>query len=159
MDAKIVIRHLLETAELVCMAYIADLSDLELLQRPHRDCNHINWQWGHLIRSEHQQMSGIGGTMPELPDGFARRYSKDSSVGDDPAAFLTKDELLEVYRAQRRGTLELLQRMSPMELEQPTGITYAPTRAALFQAQGAHWLMHCGQWVIVRRMFGKPVVI
>jgi hypothetical protein len=34
-----------------------------------------------------------------------------------------------------------------------------PTVAALLAMSGTHALMHCCQWVAVRRQLGKPVVI
>jgi uncharacterized protein (DUF1330 family) len=36
---------------------------------------------------------------------------------------------------------------------------YAPTVAAAFSMLGSHWLMHAGQWVIVRRELGREIVI
>ena len=60
----------LATAELVAMAYLDDLSDAELMQRPHPQCNHLNWQIGHLVASEHAMMKGfVPGGMPPLPEG------------------------------------------------------------------------------------------
>jgi hypothetical protein len=29
----------------------------------------------------------------------------------------------------------------------------------MLSMQGSHWMMHAGQWVIVRRNLGKPVLI
>ncbi len=36
---------------------------------------------------------------------------------------------------------------------------YAPTKGAVLLAIGTHELMHVGQWAVLRRMLGKPVVI
>lgn len=147
-------------AEMVGMAYVGDLSDAELMDRPHADCNHLNWQIGHLICSEHALVSGMSpGAMPALPEGFAAKYAKEAAKSDDPSHFATKDELLRTYREQRDATLAVLAACSAEDLDAPSGVDYAPTRGALLQMQGAHWLMHCGQWVIVRRQHGKPVVI
>ena len=160
MDAIAAIKGNLETAEMVGMAYLGDLSDSELMERPHPACNHINWQVGHLVCSEHQMMSGISAdAMPALPAGFAAKYGKETAGSDDPSQFATKDELLQAYRAQRAGTLAVLAASTPDELDEPTGVSYAPTRGAMLRMQADHWLMHCGQWVIVRRNHGKPVVI
>ena len=94
-----------------------------------------------------------------MPPGFAEKYAKETAASDDPRHFASKDELLQAYQAQRAGTLAILERTSQEELDAETGIHYAPTKAAVFGMQAAHWLMHCGQWVIVRRNNGKPVVI
>ncbi|GIW98098.1 MAG: hypothetical protein KatS3mg111_1431 [Pirellulaceae bacterium] len=150
----------LSAAEMVAMAYLNDLEDAELMMRPHPQCNSINWQVGHLIVSENAMVSSVAAErMPPLPDGFAERYSKERAGSDDPAAFARKDELLSVYRTQRQGTLDFLRTLSEADLDRQTGIDYAPTVGALIGMQATHWLMHSGQWVIVRRMLGKPIVI
>lgn len=160
MDAKTALKDALATADMIGIAYLSDLSDAEFMQRPHPQCQHINWQVGHLIASEHAMMSGIdAGKMPPLPEGFAEKYSKETASCDDPAMFATKAELMEAYQAQRAGTLAVLDGLSPEELDNETGVSYAPTVGSMFTMQGSHWLMHCGQWVIVRRNNGKPIVI
>lgn len=160
MDAITAIKGSLESAEMIGMAYLGDLSDAELMERPHPACNHLNWQLGHLISSEHQMISGLSSdAMPPLPEGFAAKYEKGTASSDDPSQFASKEELLQTYRAQRAATLALLAAAKPEELDEPTGVSYAPTRGSMFRMQADHWLMHCGQWVIVRRNHGKPVVI
>jgi uncharacterized damage-inducible protein DinB len=160
MDAKSALKEALATADMIGTAYLSDLSDAEFMQRPHPACQHINWQVGHLIASEHAMLSGIAaGKMPPLPEGFAEKYSKETAGCDDPATFATKAELMEAYQAQRAATLAVLEGLSAEELDKETGVSYAPTYGSTISMQGAHWLMHCGQWVIVRRNNGKPIVI
>lgn len=150
----------IDTADMISNAYLADLSDADFMHRPHAECNHINWQVGHLIVSEHNMLQNFApGGMPPLPEGMAQRYGKETAGSDDPAQFLTKNELMAAYQTQRQATLRALEQISEAELNKPTGISYAPSVASLFSMQGSHWLMHCGQWVIVRRNLGKPVVI
>ena len=160
MDAISAIKGCLDVADLVGMAYVGDMTDQELMQRPHPDCNSVNWQIGHLICSEHQLLESIApGTMPALPDGFSEKYSREAAAAADAGGACSKDELLGIYRQQRAATQALLASMSNEQLDEPTGINYAPTKGAMFRMQAEHWLMHCGQWVVVRRMCGKPVVI
>ncbi|MEZ6138776.1 MAG: DinB family protein [Pirellulaceae bacterium] len=160
MDARTAIKDALAMAEMVSLAYLGDLDDTELMQRPHAACNHLNWQIGHLISSEHEMMSKLpGNTMPPLPNGFSEMYSKEKAASDSAADFASKDELMTAYKTQRAATLAALDVTSAEQFDQPTGIDYAPTVGSLFAMQGAHWMMHCGQWVIVRRNCGKPVVI
>ncbi len=160
MDARDAIKGNLEMAEMVGMAYLGDLTDLELMQRPHAQCNHLNWQIGHLVCSENQLMNTVApGDMPALPAGFAEKYGREQAGSDNPGDFASKDKLLEVYKTQRAGTLAVLDKMSAEQLDAPSGVDYAPTKGALIRMQAEHWLMHCGQWVIVRRNNGKPVVI
>jgi hypothetical protein len=160
MDTRDAIKMGIDTAATVVSAYLDDLSDADLMKRPHPQCNHINWQVGHLIASEHGMLNGfVRGGMPPLPAGFAEKYAKESASSDDPSRFATKAELMEAYKTQRAATLKALAEVNDADWEKETGLGYAPNVAALYSMQGGHWLMHCGQWVIVRRQLGKPVVI
>lgn len=150
----------LDMADFVCQSYLKDLSDADLMTRPHSACNHINWQIGHLVLSENEMMSAIAPqSMPSLPAGFAEKYARETQGIDDASKFCTKAELLAAFAAQRAATIQVMQSLTDADLDKPTGIDYAPTVVSLLSIQGAHWLMHCGQWVVVRRMLGKPVVI
>lgn len=160
MDTKALLQFETGLAEMVCLSYVNDLSDADLMVRPAPGCNHIKWQLGHLIHSEHQMLEELfPGRMPALPDGFAARYSKDRAASDDPAAFDSKERLLETYRTQRAAALGLLEEMTPGDFARPTTEriqSYAPTLAAAFSLLGSHWMMHCGQWAVVRRKLGHP---
>ena len=152
-----------DTSEHICTSYLSDLEDADLMQRPHADCNHLNWQVGHLILSEHNILSAYApDRVPPLPEGFAERYGKENAKSDDPAAFLSKDALMDAFRVQRDGAKALLADCSgaDFDADAPEGIrSFAPTVGAMMSMLGSHWLMHCGQWVIVRRMLEKPIVI
>ena len=160
MDSKEVIKTALSTANMITTMYLGDLTDEELMHRPATGCNHIKWQLGHLITSEHKILSSIyPGSMPELPAGFAERYVNEQASVDDPAAFDSKAELMQQYEAQRAGTLALLDKISVSDLskESPEAMkAYAPTYAAAFLLQDGHWLMHAGQWAVIRRQLGRP---
>ncbi len=160
MDSRAAIKSGLDMAEFVCMAYLADMSDENLMLRPHPECNHLNWQVGHLILAEHEMMAKvIPSGMPALPSGFAEKYGKEAAKGNDRSQFCSRDELMQVYKVQRAATQSALATTSDSQFDAPTGVDYAPTVGAMFALQASHWLMHCGQWVIVRRSLGKPVVI
>lgn len=156
MNAQQAIRISIEMGNTVAMAYVADLNDEELLRRPAPNCNHINWQLGHCIRSEHDEVERVApGAMPALPAGFAEKYTPQTAALDDPKAFCSKAELLAAYQAQREGTLKALAATSASDLDRPTGIEYAPTVGAVYELQGSHYLMHVGQWAVVRRQLGR----
>lgn len=159
MDAHKALLEGLNMADIVCLGYIQDLADADLLRRPHPKCNHLNWQVGHLVTAEHQMLESVQpGSMPPLPAGFAEKYAKETQGSDNPAQFCKKEELLRAHAEQREGTKRLLARLSPADLDRETGIDYAPTLGAMIGLQSSHWLMHAGQWVIVRRELGKPVL-
>ena len=160
MNSREAIKVSADMADYISTAYLGDLSDADFFQRPHSQCNHINWQVGHLIASENQMLNGIvSGGMPSLPEGFAAKYTKETASENEPSKFATKEVLMSTYKAQRAAMLAALEKMSDSQLDTATGVDYAPTVGAMFAMQGSHWLMHCGQWVIVRRNLGKPVVI
>ncbi len=157
MNAKDALKLSIGMGRMVCMSYLDDLTDDELLRRPCEGCNHINWQVGHLVASEHALIEkAVPGSMPPLPEGFEERYSRETASVDDPGAFCNKAELLAAFEAQRAGTLQALEQVAESDLDRETGIEYAPTVAALFEMQGSHWLMHAGQWAVVRRQLGRP---
>jgi DinB superfamily len=160
MNSRDAIKIGLDMADFVCMAYLNDMTDAEFMHRPHAECNHINWQVGHLVVAENEMMSKIpDAKMPALPAGFAAKYHKNHAKSDDPSQFVNKSELMATYKSQREATLRFLASVSDSDLDKATGIDYAPSLGSLFSMQGSHWLMHCGQWVVVRRELGKPVVI
>ena len=59
MDTKTAIRTTLDTANMICTSYLGDLTDEEMMHRPTPGCNHIKWQLGHLIASEHGMISNV----------------------------------------------------------------------------------------------------
>jgi hypothetical protein len=144
----------------VAGAYLADLTDADLLVRPAPGCNHIAWQLGHLIQAEHGMLEGASpGSMPKLPEGFKEKHSKEKAASDNPKDFLTKNEYLKLFQQQRAATLALLDKVTEADLDKPAPEamrSYCPTVGSIFTMQGTHWLMHAGQWAIIRRKLGKP---
>ena len=160
MNAQDAIKLSIDTGEMMTMAYIGDLSDADLLIRPVPGCNHINWQIGHLIVAENGILSKIApDAAPPLPAGFAEKYTKETATIDDPKAFCSKEELLRVKQQQRDALLAYLKQTTAEDLSKPSGLEWAPTvGAASIAAGGGHWLMHCGQYVVVRRKLGHKAM-
>lgn len=162
MNAREAIKLCIDSADMVCMGYIQDLSDEDLMRRPHAGCNHIKWQLGHLISSDNGMVSGVApGAMPALPEGFAERYTKETAKSDDPDAFDSKEEFMRLYQEQHTAALAALATMSDEQLDQESPEemrAYAPTVGSLFSLLGGHWMMHAGQWVIVRRELGHAAM-
>lgn len=151
------LRESIQLGEFIVQGYLGDLSDADLLHRPCPGANHINWQLGHLIVSEHRMMEQARpGSMPALPQGFIERYAKDTAGSDSLGDFDSKAELLQLHVVQREGTLKLLEQMTDADFARETGIDYAPTVQSLFVMQSVHWVMHAGQWAVIRRQLGRP---
>lgn len=160
MNAREAIKTSMGMPDMICQAYLGDLTDADLLVRPVEGANHIAWQLGHLIVSEHGLIEDIcPGTMPALPDGFAEKYTKETSESDDAAQFHTKDEYLKLAAEQRAGTLAALDATGDEGLEAPSPENLqqiGANVAAIFSMQPTHWTMHAGQWAVIRRKLGKP---
>lgn len=163
MNAKDAIKNTIQTADMVCGSYLGDLSNEEAMKRPHAGCNHVNWQVGHLIASDHAMLTGIvPDSLPALPEGFAEKYSKETAASDDAAAFVPFEELMTLAKANRASILQTIDGFPEDQLdsEGPESFrAFAPTVGSLFNMLGSHWMMHAGQWVILRRELGRDIVI
>ncbi len=143
--------------------YLSDLSDADLLVRPIPDANHIAWQLGHVIHAERAMMSATlpDAAYPELPAGFAEQHGKTTAKVDPPKGFAGKDEYLNLFTKVRAATQAALEKLSDAELDKPSKgdmAKYAPTLGAMFFLQANHTMMHAGQFSVVRRKLGKPVL-
>ena len=160
MDYKDAILKTCETADFMVDAYLSDLTQAELMMRPVPGANHTAWQVGHLIASERMLVEGgVSGSMPPLPAGFAERHNKDTAGSDKPEDFLSKDEYLKLAKETRAATLKVLAGLSADDLEKPVSGRVPPfvkTVGECFLTAGSHWIMHCGQWVVLRRKLGRP---
>lgn len=160
MNAREALRQTIDKSDFIVSAYLADLTDADLLVRPVAGANHIAWQLGHLLAAENSMISAIvPGSMPALPAGFAEKYKSDTAKDDAAGAFLKKDEYLALYRQQREATLKALNTLSDADLDKPVPDAfkgYTSNWGDLFVLQGIHWTMHAGQWALTRRKLGKP---
>jgi hypothetical protein len=163
MNAKDAIRSSANLSSMVITSYIGDLEDADLMRRPTAGCNHLAWQLGHLIASEVQLLEGAApGKGIELPAGFAAAHSKEKATDDNPSDFLSKAEYLELFDKVRANSLAALDAFPESELDNPAPESlraFCPTMGEVFNLIADHPLMHAGQFVIVRRQLGKPIVI
>lgn len=159
MNARDAIKLNINAANQICQNYLADLSDADLLVRPVPGANHIAWQLGHLLVAEREMMeAAYPGSMPPLPAGFAERYTNDTSKLDSASAFHSKSVYLGVAEQLRAATLKTLDKITDADLDKPAPEKlqgWLKTIGELFSMHGTHWLMHGGQWAVVRRKLGK----
>lgn len=162
MQAHDAINKVVEMSFMVAKEYLNDLTTEELMVRPAPQANHIAWQLGHLIAGQQEMMAAIGGTPPELPEGFAEAHTKETTGSDDAGKFCDKDTYLDLMEKMRVATLELVKNTSDAQLDEPGPErmrAYAPTKGDVLLMLGQHWMMHVGQFVTVRRKLDKPIVI
>jgi hypothetical protein len=158
MSLKNHIRWQIEQNHWIAMAYVQDLTDADFMLRPVPGMNHIAWQMGHLITSSKNMLNTLGQPAPTLPAGFEQSSAKEMATCDDPAKFATKDVYLDLAAKTKEASLAALDAIPESKLEDPGPESmrdYAPTVAAVLTMLGAHWLMHAGQFVAVRRKVGK----
>jgi uncharacterized damage-inducible protein DinB len=161
MNANDVLKHALRMNHNILTSYLKDLSDADLLVRPVPNANHIAWQLGHLITAEAQYfLPQVPGATPvELPAGFAKQHDKEMAKSD--AGFRTKEEYLSLFDKVRQATLAALDKVSEADLDKPTTgnvARIAATVGTLLYLIADHEMMHAGQFTVVRRKLGKPVL-
>ena len=144
--------------------YVGDLSDADLLVRPVPGANHIAWQLGHLIVAEpHLVQSELpDATYPDLPAGFAEQHTKETATSDSPTSFRTKAEYMDLSKKMRAATLTAVDALSDADLDRAcTGrmAKFCPKLGDLLLLIANHTMMHAGQFSVVRRKLGKPVLM
>jgi hypothetical protein len=159
MNAKEAIRIPMNTADFMIDSYLSDITPQEMMVRPAPGANHLAWQLGHLISAETRLVeAAVPGSMPPLPDRFAERHTKDTAASDNPSDFLSKDEYLALAKSVRAATLKVLDSQTEADLDKPVAGRLPPwiKRAGdCFATAGGHWVLHAGQWVVLRRHLGR----
>ena len=163
MNAKDAIRSSANVSAMVLKTYISDLDDADLMRRPGEGCNHLAWQLGHLISSEVQLLESVApGQGAELPEGFAVAHSKEACNNDDPAGFHDKNTYIELFDKVRAASLAALDGYADSDLDKPAPENFrafCPTMGDMFTLIATHPMMHAGQFVVVRRQLGKPILM
>lgn len=163
MKSKDAIRSSAGLSNLVLTSYVSDLDDSDLLVRPSAACNHLAWQLGHLISSEVQLLeSVVPGRGVELPEGFAAAHSKETCGSDDASQFHDKATYLELYTKVREASQAALEELPEEQLDAPAPEhfrSFCPTVGDMFLLLAGHPMMHAGQFAVVRRNLGKPILM
>ncbi len=159
MNIKDAIRTQFNMADFMVDSYLTDLTPDEVFKRPAPTANHIAWQLGHLISAESRLVEAAApGSMPALPEGFAERHTKDTAASDNPKDFLPKEEYLQLAKTVRAAALRTMDSLSEADLDKPVSGRVPPwvKRAGdCFVTAAGHWVLHAGQWVILRRQLGR----
>ncbi len=160
MNARQLAEHSLKLTQLVINGSLSDLSDADLLVRPVEGANHIAWQIGHLIVTERRLAGQLpSATYPELPAGFAEKYENNPSAQNAADGFATKDQYLDLFNKTREATLAAVAKLSDADLDKPAkGPANVSNLGGLLNLVAIHSIMHGGQFSVVRRKLGKPVL-
>jgi hypothetical protein len=160
MGPRDIIVKTLDMSDFILKSYLKDLSDSELKLVPIDGMKSIAHQLGHMISAERMFAEMVKpDSSPPLPAGFEDGHSfKNPPKGD--SHFLSKDEYLKLYEAQRVATKAVIASVRDSDLEDTRGgklPEFAPTVADVLNIAGIHSLNHSGQFVAVRRALKKPI--
>jgi hypothetical protein len=163
MNAREAITTSLASTKDILNWYVSDLSDADLLVRPVPKANHIAWQMGHLILAESGLLKEAlpGAAYPPLPAGFAETHAQEKAQSESTQGARTKAEYLDLFGKTRDATIAAVAKLSDADFDKPTTgnmAKFAPTVGALLVLTANHVLMHAGQFSVVRRKLGKPVL-
>ena len=141
---------------------LSDFSDSDFHARPCPGANHPAWQIGHLINAETFMVSHFDAkAMPKLPDGFDKKFNKETSSKDDPAFFGSKQQLMDQFAKTRNATIAWVKTLKPADMDKPGPEpirSFAPTLGHVVELLPNHVAMHLGQFQVARRKLGKPVM-
>ncbi|WZO95927.1 DinB family protein [Isosphaeraceae bacterium EP7] len=163
MNGTTALKTNLEETKSLLEKYLADFSDADIQVRPVPNANHVAWQIGNVIAGEHFMLqAGLpDAKFPELPPGFADRHSSKAAGVEGPEGLLTKDEYLALFNGVRGAAIAALDTLTDADLDRPTEgpmAAFAPTLGHVFLATANHTMMHAGQFSVIRRVLGKPVL-
>ena len=141
--------------------FVDDFTDAELLVRPVPNANHAAWQIGNVITGDvffvSQELPDT--PYPELSKGFYELHGNAGAKKDE--GFLTKAEYLALFEKVRNATIAAVGKLTDADLDRPVtgkGKVLSATLGKLFIMLSNHTLMHAGQFTVIRRKLGKPVL-
>ena len=157
------IQAALESTQSVLKWFLDDFSDSDLLVRPAPGANHAAWQVGNVIAGDQMLVKDAfpDAAVAELPPGFLEIHGPEGTKREGPEGFLTKSEYLDLFDKARSATIATLNTLNDNDLDRPTTgpmAEFAPTLGHLFLLASNHTLMHAGQFSVIRRLLGKPVL-
>ena len=147
----------LGTAQKLLHRYVADLSAEEYLHRPAPKANCTAWLIGHLTLSDRGVLKRLGAPLPELPDGFEHRFSRDEGC-PQAQEFGDVKQIVAVFDEHRNRLIAAVKAATPAQLEQKLDkpIAMAATVGEALEFVAVHTAMHAGQIVMIRRSLGRP---
>jgi hypothetical protein len=163
MNGRAAIKASLESTKGTLHWYVSDFSDADLLVRPVPGANHAAWQIGNVIGGDVFLIKAEfpDAVFPTLPPGFAELHGTEGAKKDSTEGFLTKAQYLDLFDKTRAATIAALEKLSDDDLDRPTSEqfrSWAPTIGHLFLMTAHHTLMHAGQFTVIRRKLGKPIL-
>jgi DinB superfamily len=141
---------------------LSDFSDSEFFARPCPGANHPAWQIGHLTSAETGMVNGLSpGAGATLPEGFGKKFTRETAGKDDPSFFGSKAQLMDLFGKARAATIAWVRTLTPADLAKPSPESMRRMAQTLGDALiliPVHTAMHLGQIQVARRKLGKPLL-
>ena len=142
--------------------HLADFNDADMMVRPVPNANHAAWQLGHLVAFE-AMLCGMyaPASAPKLPADAKQTYGKEGAPSDDAARFFKKDEALQMLSQARAGLVAWVKTLSEADLAKPGPAEFkgwVTSIGDLLMKVPGHTTMHVGQFQVIRRKLGKPLL-
>lgn len=154
------ILYSLKMSDQLVHGYLDDMNQEEWLERAVTGSNHVTWQVGHLLKSTAGlAATTMPGKLPELPNGFGEHYTSETAGSDSLDDFHPREELMSLYEEQYAALCSAVESLTDEALSQPVPESISRLGKSVGEIaafQPLHWLMHVGQWAIIRRKLGRP---
>ena len=154
------IAYALTTSHALFKRLMEDMAPQDYLHRPTPKANCAAWIVGHLTLSERSVLKRLGAPLPELPEGFEHRFSREEGC-PQAAEFGDAAQLMPLFDEHRRRLIEAVRSATPEQLDRPLDKPHPMFRTmgevATFMA--LHGTMHAGQISTIRRSLGRPPII
>ena len=140
--------------------YVADLAADEFLHRTSPNANCAAWTVGHLALTDRRSLARLGAPLPELPEGFDKRFSRYDGC-PQAQEFGDVKQIVAAFDEHRTRLIAAVKTATPEQLEakleRPIAMCATVGEALAFL--GVHTAMHAGQIVMIRRSLGRPPLI
>ena len=136
---------------------VEDIPPDKLCHQPAPGANHALWVLGHLACTDDFFATALGGRESLIDDAWNKMFGMGSKPQDDPSAYPSLDEILDLLKKTREAMLETFEAMGEEKLQEQTPEewrVFAPTYAATMASVAFHEGFHAGQVSAVRRSLG-----
>ena len=159
-NAELFSKNILQSKGMIDM-FLKDFSDEDMMFRPAKTANHAIWQMGHLANSV---LGIVKSCEPSVGFPFEddTRFGKSKASIDDAAFFPGKAELVGRFDQAMDIAAAWVAKLSDADLAKATPERmqrFAPTVANAAILLASHPLMHMGQFSVMRRALGKPILM
>lgn len=154
------IAYALSASHALFKRFMEDMTPEDYLHRPTPKANCAAWIVGHLTLSERNVLRRLGAPLPELPEGFEHRFSRDEGC-PQASEFGDVTRLMPQFDEHRRRLIEAVKAATPEQLDRPLDKPHPmfKTVGEMLTFMALHGTMHAGQVSTIRRSLGRPPII